>query len=147
MKKLLSICVIGMIVLFGLGAVVQGAKQTQKSSCINDQTGITYIDELDQAMTFYEGYIPIGAMPINQTLHVNLTVAQSFLPQKEVITRVQFLMTKNASASIPCSLFLRENLTGQNLASVQVNPTQFTVLDPDNPQSSFNWVTFDLPDT
>ena len=84
-------------------------------------------------------------VPSQQNRTVNLSVAQSFKPQKEVLTRVQFLMGRNITTTYPCILAIRDNLTKEDLTSVAVNPAQFPVMDPGH-MENLTWVTFDFKD-
>lgn len=145
MKKLPSLVIIGIVVLGGLGAVVSGATQTSKSSPANDPTGITYEDELDQYMTTPDGALPVGCYKFSENATINLTVAQSFTPQKELLTRVQFLMGRNTTATYPCTLAIRENLTKEDLAVIRLSPDKFPVANLTN-RSTLDWITFDIQD-
>lgn len=145
MKKLLSLVIIGIVVLCGLEAVVSGTTQTLKSSPVSDTTGITYEDELDQLMTTPDGALPVGCYNFSENATVNVTVAQSFTPQKEVLTRVQFLMGRNTTTTHPCTLAIRENLTKEDLAVIRLNPNKFPVANLTN-RSTLDWITFDIQD-
>ena len=145
MKKLLSVIIIGIVVLGGLGAVVTGAYQPAKKSYTNNTVRTTYEDELDQSMTDYDGSLPIGRTNIFG-FYANLTVSQSFIPQKELLTRTQFLMARNASTSHPCVLAIRDNLTGENLAIVSVAPDEFPVVNETPTEEQLAWVEFNFDD-
>ena len=128
MKKLLSVVIIGIMVLGGQGAVATGAYQPAKTTYTNNTLGTTYVDELDQSMTDYNGSLPLGRTNI-LGFYANLSVAQSFIPQKEVLTRTQFLMARNATTSRPCVLAIRDNLTNENLAVTSIEPSEFPVVN------------------
>jgi hypothetical protein len=145
MNKLLAVVIIGIIVLGGLGAGVSGTTQQQKKSHPNETSGTTYVDELDQSMTTPDGVIQVGWYPPAQNTTTNLSVAQSFKPQKELLTRVQFLMGRNATTTNSCVLAIRDNLTHNDLASVHMNPAEFPVMDPAH-MENLTWVTFDVND-
>jgi hypothetical protein len=145
MKKLLSVVIIGIVVLGGLGAVATGAYQPAKKSYTNNTVRTTYEDELDQSMTDYDGSLPIGRTNIFG-FYANLTVSQSFIPQKELLTRTQFLMARNASTSHPCVLAIRDNLTGENLAIVSVAPDEFPVVNETPTEEQLAWVEFNFDD-
>jgi len=134
-----------MVVLGGLGAGVSGTTQPQKNSHQNETSGTTYVDELDQSMTNPDGVLPVGWYHPAQNMSTNLSVAQSFKPQKEVLTRVQFLMGRNATTTYPCILAIRDNLTHKDLTLVQVKPAEFPVMDPAH-MENLTWVTFDCND-
>jgi len=146
MKKLLSYIIIGMLVLGGLGAVVTATNQNQKNSPRNDTTSSPYVDELDQSMTDFDGVLPLGRTNITE-FYANLSVAQSFIPQKEVLTRTQFLMARNATTSRPCVLAIRDNLTNENLAVTSVEPSEFPVVNgTPTEEDQLAWIDFNFDD-
>jgi len=145
MKKLLSVVIIGIVVLGGLGAVVTATNQNQKNSQRNDTTSSPYVDELDQSMTDYDGSLPLGRTNIFG-FYANLSIAQSFIPQKELLTRTQFLMARNASTSYPCVLAVRDNLTGENLAIISVGPNEFPVVNGTPTEDQLAWINFNFND-
>ena len=138
MKNIAIVFVVGVVIFSGFIAAAVPATPNQ----VPRQT---YDDELDQSETNLSGTIVVGASQINATQQ-NFTLAQSFIPQKDVITRVQLLMAKNATTTYNCTCDLKENLTGSTLASVQLTPDQFKVFDPDNLSANENltWVEFDF---
>jgi hypothetical protein len=145
MKKIVSL-LISMLVLSVCFTTVLAQPNTRSTEKKHDPqpTMNPYIDELDQSMTTQGGVLPVGAAEIVPGVYVNLSVAQSFIPQKEVLTRVQFLMAKNLTTTYPCSFSIRENITGQDLTSIQLGSEQFPY-DPAHP-TNLSWVTFDFPD-
>jgi len=145
MKKIWILLSIGILILTSLGTSA-APSTTQKGSTPQklNPLGVTFEDELDQSMTTPDGALPIGAVFLNSTHQQNLSAAQSFIPRKEVLTRVLLLMAKNATATYPCTCDLRENLTGENLASVNVTPDQFKIYDPENQTGNLTWVEFDF---
>ncbi|MBE3121202.1 MAG: hypothetical protein IMZ43_08160 [Thermoplasmata archaeon] len=145
MKKLLSVVIIGIMVLGGLGTIATGAYQPAKKTYTNNTVGTTYVDELDQSMIDYDGSLPLG--PTNFLgFYANLSVAQSFIPQKELLTRTQFLMARNASTSSPCVLAVRDNLTGENLAIISVTPGEFPVVNGTPTEDQLAWINFNFDD-
>jgi hypothetical protein len=145
MKKLLSIVIIGIVVLGGLGAAVTATNQNQKNSQGNSATSSPYVDELDQSMTDYDGSLPVGRTNIFG-FYANLTVSQSFIPQKELLTRTQFLMARNTTTSYPCVLAIRDNLTGENLAITSVTPDEFPVVNGTPTEDQLAWIDFNFND-
>jgi hypothetical protein len=141
MKKLLSVVIIGIIVLGGLGAAVTATNQNQK----NSTTSSPYVDELDQSMTDYDGSLPLGPTSF-LGFYANLSVAQSFIPQKELLTRTQFLMARNTTTSYPCVLAIRDNLTGENLAITSVAPGEFPVVNETPTEEQLAWIDFNFDD-
>ncbi len=136
MKSIAIVFIVGVVISSGF--MVAAVPNTP-----NQGPRQTFSDELDQSETNRSGTIVVGAMQINGTKQ-NFSLAQSFIPQKDVITRVQLLMAKNATTTYNCTCDLKENLTGSTLASVQLTPDQFKVFDPDNLSANENltWVEF-----
>jgi hypothetical protein len=144
MIKVVSCILIGAIVLSGGGTAVtalnlKNDETNRKCTCESP-----YVDELDQYMTAFDGTVPVGNAYLGSS--VNLSVAQSFIPQLEVLTRVQFLMACNTSTSQPCVLAVRDNLTGSNLAVTQLAPSEFPVVNDTPTQDQLAWVTFNIDD-
>ncbi len=139
MKKLGILLVVGVIIAAGFGV------SALPSATTNQDPHQMFGDELDQSSTISGGIIGVGRPPINDTGE-NLTIAQSFIPQKDVITRVQLLMARNATTTFNCTCDLKANLSGDALASVMLSPDQFKVFDPDNLSGSGNltWVEFNF---
>jgi hypothetical protein len=146
MKKLLSYLIIGMLVLGGLGAVATAKNQDQKNNQRNNTMNSPYIDELDQSMTDFDGALPVGLTNITG-FYTNLSVAQSFIPQKELLTRAQFLMARNPATSRPCVLAIRDNLTHADLAITSVEPSEFPVVNASPTQENqLAWINFNFDD-
>jgi hypothetical protein len=135
MKKLLPILVVGILVLTGLEAV---AIPLYKNSSARG-------DELDQSMTDYDGVLPLGRTNIFG-YYANLSIAQSFKPQKEIMTRAQFLMARNATTLYPCFLAVRDSLTGEDLALISVEPSEFPLVNGTPTEEQLAWVEFNFKD-
>jgi len=139
MKNAVIFIIVGIVIASGFGAA---AIPTITPSQVPRQS---YQDEADQSQIKRGGVIAVGVAPINDTQQ-NITIAQSFVPQKDVVTRVQLLMARNETTSRNCTCELKENLTGDTLASVSLTPDQFKRFDPDNLSADENltWVEFDF---
>ena len=121
--KVLSIFVVGVLLLGGIGAVVA--------------SGI-----IDQHQELENGYIPIGCSDM-KTVH-NYTAAQSFIPQKEVLTRIELNMSRMPSTTYSCYVAIRENLTDtDNLVEIGLVPDNFSIYDGD---MNLTWTEFDFED-
>ncbi|RLG27980.1 hypothetical protein DRN98_10155 [Methanosarcinales archaeon] len=144
-KKTLTIGIVCMFLLTSLTTVsaVKTIDEISKQSFVVKTD--TNDDEIDQYMTSCEGAIPIGAMNTPAGI-VNISIAQSFTPQKEILTRVQCYMGKNITAFSPCIAVIRENLTGENLAITSVGPEVFPVYNPPYPTENLSWIEFDFND-
>jgi hypothetical protein len=145
MKKLLSCLIIGIVVLGGLGAAVAATDQNQKNSQRSGITESPYVDELDQSMTDYDGSLPLGRTNIFG-YYANLSIAQSFIPQMEVLTRTFFLMARNASTTYPCFLAIRDNLTEKDLAITSVEPNGFPIVNGTPTEEQLAWIEFNFDD-
>jgi hypothetical protein len=144
MKKIIPLLIVGMMVLVGLQAAAtpistHSAVQPKQKN-INP---CTYHEELDQSMTSFDGALPLGRTNIVGH-YVNLSAAQSFKPQKELLIRAQFLMARNATTTHPCCLAVRDNLTHEDLAVVSVAPSHFPVVNGTPTQQQLAWVDFNF---
>ncbi|HUT00697.1 MAG TPA: hypothetical protein VMY59_10305 [Candidatus Thermoplasmatota archaeon] len=144
MKKLVSFLIIGIIVLSGLGAGAAGTLEKEKNSQKNQSTQSPYVDELDQSMTEFDGVLALGYAYLGS--YINLSVAQSFIPQKELLTRTQFLMACNKSTIKPCVAAIRDNLTGENLATISLEPNEFSVVNGTPTQEQLGWIDINFDD-
>jgi hypothetical protein len=145
MKKLLSCLIIGIVVLGGLGAAVTATDQNQKNTQRSGITESPYDDELDQSMTDYDGSLPLGRTNIFG-YYANLSIAQSFIPQMEILTRTFFLMARNASTSHPCVLAIRDNLTKEDLSVVSIEPSEFPIVNGTPTEEQLVWIEFNFND-
>jgi len=145
MKKILPFLVVGILVLSGLGAVVLADNAKENDIQIIGDGGdasLIYEDELDQEQPDQtEGYgIPVGAIHIPEPpISVCVQVAQSFIPTKEILTRVELLVGKNLTASHPYVLAIREELTEENIVETSLNPEEFVI-------ENYTWLEFDFED-
>lgn len=144
MKKIIPLLIVGMMVLIGLQAAAIPISKTlsiqPKQKSINP---CTYHDELDQSMTSYDGALPLGRTNIFG-YYANLSAAQSFKPQKELLARAQFLMARNVTTTHPCWLAVRDNLTHTDLSVVSVDPSHFPVVNGTPTEQQLAWVNFNF---
>ncbi len=141
MKKILSLAVIGILALSGFGAVgFAGNVEENNIQIIEDEgnTSFIYEDELDQEQLDQNYAIPVGTFQI-EDVAINIQVAQSFIPTKEILTRVELYVGKNSTASYPYALAIREELTEENIVETSLNPEEFVT-------ENFSWVEFDFED-
>lgn len=99
-----------------------------------------YQDALDQNQSEYiEGVIvPIGRLSIEGNIFM-IQVAQSFIPTKELLTRVELFAMKNVTASYPLVVGIRDNLTHENLEETSVPTGSFVT-------GNFSWVECNFDD-
>ncbi len=146
MKRLLLIGIIASVLLSPLAYAAPLSPQYSPSIVTHARTPVAadgnvsiYEDALDQSQTANTtGFIPVGNSSFMGWL--NISVAQSFIPTKGILTRVQFYMAKNATATQPCCLAVRDNLTGADLAYATLSPPAFSTYP------NFSWVEFDFFD-
>ncbi len=100
-------------------------------------------DLLDQHQTDYDGYnFSISFFQPPGMPELELFFAQSFIPQKEILTRVRLLMCKDPilSPTQQCTLTIKDNLTGNILALKSLESDTF----PFHP--NYQWIEFDIDD-
>jgi len=66
--------------------------------------------------------------------------AQSFIPSVNVLTKVQLFLHQQDDDPHPVSVYIRKNLTGENLTSISLIPVELIQLYDEK------YVTFDFPD-
>lgn len=139
MNKILPLIVFGILVLSGLA--VADIKNENILNEKNDYDKLYFSDELDQYQTIYveDSIMPVGRITIPNIIDVNFQVAQSFKPSREVLTRVELYVSRNATATEPFVVAIRDELTGENLAITSADPEEFVIQD-------FSWVEFDFYD-
>ncbi len=123
--------------------VVEGILSGGGDNYVDDAT--FYIsnrgDELDQYQTVLEVPGLIGQFPIPP--YWNVSVAQSFIPQKKLLTRVQLCIARNATTTYPYVLAIREDLTGENIALSSVSADDIPVVEN---ITDMEWIEFDFDD-
>ncbi len=124
MKKILPIIIVGILILGGLGAV---------ATTIDKKAIISLFDELDQQQTSFDGWWDLGYVE-----EYNFKFAQSFTPQKNILTRI-FLYVGRYGQPYPFQLAIRKELNEDNLTTVSVDYYNI-------PLDDFTWVEFDFND-
>jgi len=136
MKNCLSLLIAGILVFGGLQAVASSvALVDEKHHLLTNELEIStnLCDELDQEQPRRHHVAIVGSFGDGYW-----EIAQSFVPSKEVLTRVELYIVKGITASYPYEVAIRESLTGENLAEISI-PSQDI---PDEP----GWVEFDFDD-
>jgi hypothetical protein len=140
MKKLLPIIICGILVLTGLGvnaSILSGNINLVKWKHIETKD-IFFSDELDQEQPEQDWFGPVGSCPlVNGT--PNYIIAQSFIPTKNVLTKVELMIGKNITATYDYTVAIRDNLSGEDLTSISVSAANITT-------DNFSWVEFDFTD-
>ena len=96
-------------------------------------------DELDQhqEVAVEDIILPVGRLTIPDIVDLNFQIAQSFIPQKAILTRIEVSIIKNATASYPFILGIRNELTHPDLVNTSISAD-------DIPADNFSWVEFDI---
>jgi len=130
MKKIITILVVGIFILSGLSA----------TALLETKTSTSSRDELDQSQTVMteNTAVPVGNVPIPDN-PICIQVAQSFIPTKDVLTRVELLIGKNSTATYPLAVSIREELTEEDLTVIDIDPSQV-------PTETYDWVEIDFDD-
>ena len=131
MKKIAVFIFILCLVLAQIGV----AKISQKESI-----SVKLDDDIDQSQTTYvDNYgLPIGQVIIEEQ-NIDVWIAQSFIPQKETLTRVFLYIGKNMTTTYPLNLSIRHDLVGEDLTRINISSEQI-------PTDYFDWVEFDFED-
>ena len=140
MKKLLPLLVVGVLV-FGVLSAPAAIGENKESVKNEMNSALFYEDELDQSQPDWtEGLaIPVGRITIPDVIDANIQVAQSFIPSKEVLTRVEIYIGKNSTAFHPYVVAIRDNLTHDNIVEASVDPEDIVT-------ENFSWIEFDFDD-
>lgn len=141
MKTYLSVILIGLILISGITTTAQPQLKTNThyhENTISTTTTLQEDDILDQAQTTNNTDVTFGAIETDQ--QINQTIAQSFIPQTQVLTRIQILLSKDIAAAEPVRLILLQNLTDEPLATVTVLPQDINIYN------NYSWIEFDFDD-
>jgi hypothetical protein len=108
----------------------------------NNQAINLRADGLDQHQetTTENSLLPVGRITIPDVIDSNFQIAQSFIPQKAILTRIELSIGKNVTTSYPFSLGVRDVLTNPDIVTTDVAAEQILT-------GNFTWVEFDIPDT
>lgn len=140
MKQFVPIILSGILIISGIGAIALPVENSNNGIQFRNRCN-TSNDEIDQYQTDYVQniFLPVGRLAESFNSPLNISVAQSFKPQKEVLSKVALLVTKNTTTSQPFVLAIRDELPGENLVTIKVNPDEFENLN-------LSWVEFDFDD-
>jgi hypothetical protein len=132
MKKITPLFVIGIFVISSVSVIasIEHKKQVEPIS-----------EELDQFQDVMSenAAIPIGSFSIPQNPSIYIQVAQSFIPTKDIITRVELYIGKNITATQTLDISIRKELTEEDLTVTSIDPG-------DVPTQTYDWVDIDLDD-
>jgi hypothetical protein len=132
MKKIIPLFVIGIFVISSINAIAT----IENKKLIEPIT--EELDQYQEVMT-ENAAIPIGSFTIPQNPSIYLQVAQSFIPTKDIITKIDLYIGKNITATQPLDVSIRKELTEEDLTVANVDPG-------DVPTQEYGWVEIDIPD-
>ena len=139
MKKIFPILLAVFLIISGFGASASAIFNINES-IEWEQNGILNAfgsDVLDQYQPDMDFFAPVG--PIYIAPDINYISAQSFIPTKNVLTRIEVMAGKNSTTTYDYILTIRDDLLGPDLASLSLGPENF-------PTENFSWVEFDIED-
>lgn len=133
MKRILLL-IVGFLIVHGLAAGQYSQNQ------FNIQNMGYELDQYQENMTEVD-FIPVGHFPFpifdeNQSY---IQVAQSFIPTKEILTKVELYLAKNETATVPLRVSIREELSNEDLTYIDIDPDLF-------PTEDFEWLEFNFDD-
>jgi len=132
MKNVLLIVLVGSLLLSGIGTTAM-----QITNLEDDKKDMIFLyDELDQSQTDQNGFYFVGSY-----LTYTQRVAQTFVPQKGILTRIQLLISKSEVyvPGDPYIIGIRETINGENLAEASVDAENIPTYNAD-------WIEFDFDD-
>jgi hypothetical protein len=134
-RKLLVICIVGTLLMTNFLVLNNVAKNITNS----DIGASNNVEMLDQYQNDSQGFpLLVGQLP-SESENISIQVAQSFVPQKAVLTKVELLIGKNGTTTYPFVMAIRESLTGANMRETQVEPSEVET-------ENFSWIEFDFTD-
>lgn len=136
MKKKFLTTVILLTFLISVITSISTAEINKNKLNIN----ITDSDEvLDQQQNISQGLpLAVGQIKITNKIYY-IQIAQSFIPQKDIITKIEVLIGKNSSTTYPYIVAIRDKLNGSNLVEKIVDPDDIAT-------ENFSWVEVDIDD-
>jgi hypothetical protein len=140
MKKILSLLVISILFLTSTEAVAITIKDIDSNLKWgqNENKEKSIFDEIDQEQSEMDWFGPIGPCPLTTNIS-NYIIAQTFLPTKNVLTKVELMVVKNITTIYDYTVAIRSNLSGDDLT--------FTSIPAANVSSeNFSWEEFDFTD-
>jgi hypothetical protein len=102
----------------------------------NDRSAALFFDELDQEQPDTDWFEPVGPCPLVSGVS-NYIIAQSFIPIKNVLTRVELMIAKNSTTTYDYMVAIRDNLSGEDLTSASISAENITT-------ENFSWEEFDF---
>lgn len=146
MKKIIIILSIFML-LSTVSASVFASTLYNQEECNISALDIDNPETLDQYQNDTAGFpLIVGRFP-SQDINLSALMAQSFVPTKEILTKVDLYLCKNYSTSHPFVVNIRKELDGENLVTSSVSPQNINTLNVSDPELNFSWVSFNIEST
>lgn len=140
MKKVIPLIVVGLVVLCGLEAVAMPftmAETDDQTWKVIPREPLRLTDDLDQSQELMNFFGPVGSGPLWS--FKNYILAQSFIPTKSLLTRIEIMVGKNSTTTHDITIAIRDDLNGSDLASASLPSSEITT-------TNFTWEEFDIPD-
>lgn len=147
-QKVILLTILGVFMLLTtVGTSVFGNIVSEQKECNVSILDTDNPEMLDQYQNDTSGLpLIVGKFP-SEDANMSSYIAQSFVPTKEVLTKIELYICKNDSASYPFIVDIREELTGDNLATVSVSPENINTFDISNETLNLSWVSFNVAET
>lgn len=136
MKKIIALLIVGIFVFSGASAAAISTYDLGWG-IESKKVKLSMFDELDQYQPDMEFFAPVGNIFLAP--EINYITAQSFIPTKNVLTRVEILAGKNSTTTYDYTLAIRDDLLGPDLTAKTLPPGAFVT-------ENFSWVEFDFGD-
>ena len=134
-KKFICAIITSMLLLAGLNAVNSKEINLLRSNEIESTSDET----LDQYQNVSAGAsLLVGRLDISPVTYY-MQVAQSFIPDQDIITKVEIKIGKNSSATKDLVVAIRDDLTEDNLVEKNIDPAD---VDTEN----YSWLVVDIDD-
>lgn len=141
MKIYIPLLITATILFCGLQVTSQPIDTIDNTNKLNQVSTQTQLvdkaESLDQSQPLMDLFNPVGTSIV--WLNQHFIVAQSFIPTKNTLTKVELMIQRDELAIYPYTVAIRDNLNGPDLTTVSVPANQIS-------SQSFNWVEFDFPD-
>jgi len=141
MNKIFTILIIGFLLTSCIvsSTSINIKSLTDEKNIQNNTISIKFDDILDQFQIISTNFTVLGRLPESLNLSYNFTYAQSFIPQSKILTRIELNLTRNQTTIYDIFLAVRENLTGEDLASIHLSADNVL-------EGNFSWIEFDFDD-
>ena len=139
MKKIIPLLIVGIFILSAFGTSAESIFDINETTVWKQKitSSMSMNDELDQSQLDMDFFAPVGNIFLAP--EINYISAQSFIPTKNVLTRVEILTGKNSTTTYDFTLAIRDDLLGSDITSLSLPPEDFVT-------ENFSWLEFDFDD-